>query len=388
MSMDFEGSWMSNYLGEPDTYLPSIFSNYLLETDPYETALQLPQYLQGAHYQYGQQADGVSSGFDYPLLGQDLSYLDNNNTAQADFYWPDVSQIWPQQDGCEMEQGTMTDSFKFNPRLVDPGATHPYAPIPGDTIFPDNSGYPKSGDQDLDIQTSNRKDQVEKEKACVKQMTSSVPFKVIKRCKWSAGHKQKFRRPSHRAKACTVKQVFGTEFLDHHGNTVDHLVMPSIKDAAAFLGCSRNTVKSALGKTGDEKGVVLGVWKVEERDPKVPAEIDYSTVPNAELLLYEQEIDKESMFFDLPLVNSSSGQSVSSWDPLDKLSAGGASDSCPSNLLGTISSWQNSQPLAKIGDGTRNITAALAQAPGDALDLLENPASMTWLTTLHSRPID
>jgi hypothetical protein len=259
MPMNFEGSWMSDYLGEPDTYLPSIFSNYLLETDPHETMLQLPQYLQGSHYQYGQQADGVSSGFEFPLLGQDLTYLDNNNTAQADFYWPDVSQIWPQQDGCEMEQGTMTDSFKFNPRLVDPGATPSYAPILGDTIFSDDSGYPKSGDQDLDIQTINRKDQVEQGTVCVKQVNSSVPSKVIKPGKCSAGHKQKFRRPSHRAKACTVKRVFGTEFLDHHGNTVDHLVMPSIRDAAAFLGCSRNSVKSALGKTGDEKGVVLGV---------------------------------------------------------------------------------------------------------------------------------
>jgi hypothetical protein len=335
MPINFEGSWMSDYLGEPDTYLPSVFRNHPLQTDPHETTLQLPQYLQGAHYQSVQRADGVSSGSEYLLLGQDLTYLDNNNTAQADFYWPDVSQIWPQQDGCEMDQGTMTDSFKFNPRLVDPGATPSYAPIFGDTIFSDDSGYPKSGDQDLDIQTSNRKDQVEKEKACVKQMTSSVPFKVIKRRKWSAGHKQKSKRPSHMAKACTVKRVYGTESLDHHGNTVDHLAIPNIRDAAAFLGCSRNTVKSALGKTGDEKGVVLGVWKVEECDSNAPAEI-----------------------------------------------------SCPSNLLGTISSWQTSQPLSNIGDGTRNNTAALTQAPGDALDLLENPAGMTWLTALHSTPID
>jgi hypothetical protein len=36
---------------------------------------------------------------------------------------------------------------------------------------------------------SNRKDQVENETVCVKQMTSSVPSKVIKHRKWSAGHK-------------------------------------------------------------------------------------------------------------------------------------------------------------------------------------------------------
>jgi hypothetical protein len=94
------------------------------------------------------------------------------------------------------------------------------------------------------------------------------------------------------------------------------------------------------------------------------------------------------MSLDLVLVNSSSGQSASCWDPLDELSTGGTSDSCPSNLLGTNSSWQTSQPLSNMGDGTRNNTAALTHAPGDALGVLESPASMTWLTALHSTPID
>ncbi|KAG7528856.1 hypothetical protein FFLO_05889 [Filobasidium floriforme] len=361
--MEWEGPWTFNYPELPDTYLSSVSGGCSLGTDQIGNTIQPLPHFQETDDQNGQQVSAGLSDFQYLLNSQDQTLFGDDNIAQAETSWPEPSQVWPQQDGHEMEQVR-------------------------DTIFIDDLGYPKSDDRDHGIQTSNRKDQVEKEKVCVEQMTGSVHFKVIKRRKWSAGHKRKSKRPSHRAKACTVKRVYGTEFLDSNGNTVDHLVIPSIRDAAAFLGCSRNTVKSALRKTGDEKGVVLGVWKVEERDPKAPAEIDYSTVPNAEILLYEQEIDKESMSFDLPLVNSSSGQSLSCWDPLDKLSAGGTSDSCPSNLLGTNSSWQTSQPLSNIGDGTRNDTAALTQAPGDALDVLENPASMTWLTVLHSTPID
>jgi hypothetical protein len=387
IQMEWEGSWTFNYPELADTYLSSSLGGCSLGTDQIENTIQPLPHFQETDYQHGQQVSEGLSEFQYLLHSQDQTFFADDNIAQAEWSWPEPSQVWLQQDGHEMEQDRLMEDFDLDPRLVNSELS--YVPTVGDTILLDDLGYLKSDDRDHGIQTSNRKDQVEKEKVCVEQMTSSVPFKVTKRRKWSAGHKQKFKRPSHRAKACTVKRVYGTEFLDSNGNTVDHLVMPSIRDAAAFLGCSRNTVKSALGKTGDEKGVVLGVWKIEEHDSKAPAEIDYSTVPNAELLLYEQETDKESTSFDLPLADSSSGQSVSYWDPLDELSAGGTSDSCPSNLLGTSSSWQTSQPLPKIGDGTRNDTAAaLTQASGDALDLLENPASMTWLTTLHSTPID
>ncbi|KAH8080066.1 hypothetical protein HD553DRAFT_326060 [Filobasidium floriforme] len=362
IQMECEESWKFNYPELPDTYLSSSFGGCSLGTDQIGNTIQPLPHFQETDYQHGRQVSQGLSEFQYLLRSQDQTFFTDDNIAQADWSWPEPSQVWLRQDSHEMEQV-------------------------GDTIFLDDLGYPKSDDRDHGIQTSNRKDQVQKGKVHIVHVTKPVLTEWVECHKpWSIGNKRKSKRSSRSAKACTVKRVYGTEFLDSNGNTVDHLVMPSIRDAAAFLGWSRNTVKSALGKTGDEKGVVLGVWKVEEHDPKAPAEIDYSTVPDAELSLYQQEIDKEPMSLLLSFINSPSRQSWSHQESLDQVRPGDTSEPSQSNLLGTVSSWQISQPLSSIRDGTRENTAAVTQSTGDAEDLLKDPAGLTWLTTSHSTP--
>jgi hypothetical protein len=256
--MEWDQSWTFNYPEVPDTYLSLVFSSCSLGTDWIANTTQPPPHSQEIDYQHGQQVSAGLSDFQYLLHSQDPTFFADDNMAQAEWSWPEPSQVWLQEDGHEMEQGMLMEDFNLDPRLVNLELS--YAPTVGDTIFVDDLGYPESDDRDHGIQTCNRKDQVEKVKIHIVHVTRPVLTEGVK-CPelWPVGNKRKSKRSSHSAKACIVERVHGTGFLDSHGNTVDHLVMPTIKDAAAFLGCAINTVTSALGKTGDEKGVVLGV---------------------------------------------------------------------------------------------------------------------------------
>jgi hypothetical protein len=281
IQMAWEGPWTFNYPELPDTYLSSVFSSCSLGTDWIANTTQPPPHSQEIDYQHGQQVSEGLSDFQYLLNSQDQTFFADDNIAQAEWSWPEPSQGWLQQDGHEMEQGTLMEDFNLNPRLANPELS--YAPTAGDTIFIDDLGYPESDDRDHGIQTSNRKDQVEKGKIHIVHVTRPVLTEGVECHKpWSIGNKRKSKRSSHSAKACTVKRVHGTEFLDSHGNTVDHLVMPTIKDATAFLGCAINTVRSAMRRTGDEKGVVLGVWKVKEYEKDEKAEVESSVKSHEE----------------------------------------------------------------------------------------------------------
>lgn len=231
----------------------------------------------------------------------------------------------------------MEDS-NLDPRLVNPGAGFAYAPTVGYTMTSDYSGCSKWDDQDLDIQTPSRADQVKEGKVRIAHVIKPVLTKEIKGHKpWSTGNNRISKRSSHAAKACTVKRVYGTEFLDSHGNTVDHLVMPTIKDAAAFLGCAINTVTSAMRRTGDEKGVVLGAWKVKEYEKHKQAEIESSIASHEESSWLQQLIDQESMAFNPSITNSHLCQSVAQCETPSKASSGITQTLSQTGLQDTVS---------------------------------------------------
>lgn len=211
--MEWEGSWTYNYPEVPDTYLSSVFSSCSLGTDQIGNTTQLPPRSQETDYQDGQQVSEGLSDSQYLLHSQDQTFFADDNIAQAEWSWPEPSQVWLQQDGHEMEQGTLMEDSNLDPRLVNPGAGFSYAPTIGYTMTSDYSGCPKWDDQDLGIQTSSRGDQVKKGKVHIVHVTKPVLTEGVK-CHepWSTGNKRKSKRSSHSAKACTVKRVHGTEF--------------------------------------------------------------------------------------------------------------------------------------------------------------------------------
>ncbi|KAG7528225.1 hypothetical protein FFLO_06314 [Filobasidium floriforme] len=361
MHMYPEGSCLSHYTGVPDTYFPSVMSNCPLGTDQIETMWQLPEEFDP---QYAQQLHEGSSGYQYPLHIQGQTFFDGNITAQADMSWPEPGQVWLQQAG-----------YDFNPF--------------GETVFSDDPGYPELDNDVLSNQTANRERPVDKEAVGVLQKTRPILAKVIERRKpHSAAVKQQIRdsalRSNQWAKAYTVKLVMEAEFQDSDGKLVDHLVMPATRDIATFLKCSNTTVRAALRKTDDKKGVVLGVWKVEECERTSPAEVEASDALHKEISQYEQEIDMEPMSLLLSFINSSSCQSVAHWETSNKPGPSTTHALSQTSLLEDVSVWQNSQPLLSMEDVARNDMAAVMQSVDNAMDHHKNPVNMPCVNSSHS----
>lgn len=81
------------------------------------------------------------------------------------------------------------------------------------------------------------------------------------------------------AKRCSLRQLDGTEFHGRNGNSVDTILMQSVKEVAGFVGCHYNTVRYAFKKK-TEKGNLLDRWKVEEIYSVEIVQNQYPTVPS------------------------------------------------------------------------------------------------------------
>lgn len=111
----------------------------------------LMQLHRSADYQYEQHVYEGSTGFQYPLL-------DEVNTAQARWDWPDTSPMWLLQDADEMYHQESLESFNLDPQLEDTTTGPSYKPTIVDTIFPDHSGCPRPDDQNFGLEMSSGQD--------------------------------------------------------------------------------------------------------------------------------------------------------------------------------------------------------------------------------------
>lgn len=388
MHMYLEGSCLSHYTEVPDTYFPSVMSNCPLGTDQIETMWQLPE---ESDPQYAQQLREGSSGYQYPLHIQGQTFFDGNITAQADMSWPEPGQVWLQQAGYDFNHEASLESFS-DPGLIDQGPRPPDVPTFGESVFSDNPGYHEPDNDVLSNQTANREGPVDKGAVGVLQKTRPILAKVIERRKpHSAAVKQQIRdsalRSNQWAKAYTLKLVMEAEFQDSDGKLVNHLVMPATRDIATFLECSNTTVRAALRKTDDKKGVVLGAWKVEECERTSPAEVEASDALHKQSSLYEQEIDTEPMSLLLSFINSPSCQSVAHWETSNKSGPSTTHALSQTSLLDDVSVWQNSQALSSMEDVARNNMAALMQSVDNAMDHHKNPVNMPCINSSYSTQV-
>lgn len=342
--MDFGGSWMTNYAGVLETHLPSDYSNCLMGMNQREILTQLPQEV---HPQYAQSVYESFSIHDASLEGLNL----------------------------------VTE-------LVDQGTRPPDVLTFGESVFHDYPGYPQPDNHVPRNKTANTEGPVDKGAVGFLQETRPMLTKVIERRKpHSDAFKQQLRdsalRSNQWAKAYTLKLVMEAEFQDSDGNLVDHLVMPATRDIAAFLGCSNTTVRLALRKTDDKKGVVLGVWKVEECERTNSAEVEASRALHGESSLCEQEIDMEPMSLLLSFINSPSCQSVAHWETSNKPGSSMTHALSQTNLPDTVSVGQTSQSLLSLEDVARNNKATLMQSLNNAMNHHNNHVDVTCVDLSH-----
>jgi hypothetical protein len=272
--------------------------------------------------------------------------------------------------------------------LVDQGTRPPDVPTFGESVFSDYPGYPQPDNHVPSNKTANTEGPVDKGAVGFLQETRPMLTKVIERRKpHSDAFKQQLRdsvlRSNQWAKAYTLKLVMEAEFQDSDGNLVDHLVMPATRDIAAFLGCSNTTVISALRKTDNKKGVVLGVWKVEECERTNPAEVEASRALHGESSLCEQEIDMEPMSLLLSFINSPSCQSVAHWETSNKPGSSMTHALSQTNLPDTVSVGQTSQSLLSLEDVAENNKATLMQSLNNAMNHHNNPVDVTCVNLSH-----
>jgi hypothetical protein len=259
----------SGVLGSGDAYAPSL-SNRLLDVNQGGNAIQSPE----AGYHYGELANDGSMGSGYLQSGGGLASVAFDNSTQAgSIVWE--TQDWSQRRDMELDHFMQT--FEQDMGLQDDSLNSCREPSIRRTSFSEyaGSGYlndqdPHLNDQGSSLQTSDANDQVsQKCKAIIHFDWQQGPLEVRtkdnldsvepkqKRAVWFAGR----GRPSKR---CILRQKNGAAFPDTNGKLVSALAMPGIRNVAAFIGCHGSTIRRAMAQTNENKGIVDGIWRVDE----------------------------------------------------------------------------------------------------------------------------
>ncbi|KAG7558173.1 hypothetical protein FFLO_02900 [Filobasidium floriforme] len=274
--LDLDRWWLQTNLddiaasGLSDTYVPSL-SDWLMEADQ-DGNMMLSQ---EAGYQYGEQVDRVSMGLQHSSSRWDQTSIGCGNTTPVRSIASEDKQDWSHCDG-KLEQFMRTFEQDIGLQQYE-GLRSLHEPPVGETSVSEyvGSGYLNDqdlhpNDQDSTLQTFDAVDQVSQKCLTITTIDRQRgPWEVRtkdnldtvepkqKRAVWLAGR----GRPPKR---CILRQKNGAAFPDTNGKFVSALAMPGIRDVAAFIGCHGSTIRQAMARTNEDKGIVLGIWRVDE----------------------------------------------------------------------------------------------------------------------------
>jgi hypothetical protein len=273
--LDLDTWWLqtgwegSDVLGSADAYAPSL-SNWLVEANQGGDTIQSPE----AGYHDGEPANDGSIGSGYPQSGGGLASVAFDNSTQAG------SMVWQIQDWSQrhdMELDHFMRIFEQDMGSQDDRLNSSHEPSLRRTSFSEfaGSGYLNNQDSHLNdqgssLQTSDADDQVsQKCETFIHFDWQQGPPDVRKKYNIdSVAPKQRradyFAACGRPPKRCILRQQNGAAFPDTNGKFVSALVMPGIRNVAAFIGCHGSTIRRAMAQTNEHKGIVDGIWRVEE----------------------------------------------------------------------------------------------------------------------------
>jgi hypothetical protein len=275
-------------LGLSETYVPSL-SDWLMEANQ-DGNMMLSQ---EAGYQYGEQVDRGSMGLQHSSSRWDQTSIGCGNTTPVRSIASEDKQDWSHCDG-ELEQFMRTFEQDIGLQQYE-GLRSLHEPPVGETSVSEyvGSGYLHNqdlhpNDQDSTLQTSDAVDQVSQKCLTITTIDRQRgPWEGRKKDNLNLlVPKQKtadwFAARGRPPKRCILRQQNGAAFPDTNGKFVSALTMPGIRNVAAFIGCHESTIRQAMARTNEDKGIVLEIWRVDEYK-------EIETVKDEGLLIQHEE---------------------------------------------------------------------------------------------------